>query len=139
MAKFSIYLYILKRVKDWLWDRDWEWVNSHSAYHFYKDIIPNKYSPANHLCLDMSMMKKRLISQCRVNSPYVRINAVNYYIKGNCVFCECDNDSLIHVLFSCVAHEASRYSLCATQLSLYKKQPSVPQLQHSKASKETPR
>jgi len=106
--------YILGNVRDWLWNRDWEWLSSHTKYMYYMDMLPNKGLPAKHLSMEMSIMKKRVLSQCRTNSSYVRINGVNYTLSGSCCLCNCEIDSPLHVLLDCVAHLASRFYLSAT-------------------------
>jgi len=68
---------ILDKLKDCLWSKNFHWVKNHEKYSVYLNIIPNKYCAASHLKLYISLVKKRLISQCRLNSSFVRINSLN--------------------------------------------------------------
>ena len=106
---------ILVKIKNCLWDLDFEWLNKHDKFHDYISLLPKRHFPASHLNLDMSLVKKRLISQCRTNSSYVRINNINIPMNANCIICDCEKDCPHHVLFSCSVHSASRFFLNAVK------------------------
>jgi len=98
---------ILDKLKDCLWSKDFDWVSNHEKYSVYLNIIPNKYCAASHLKLNISSVKKRLISKCRINSSFVRINSLNVIMKDNCIVCGNELDNPHHILFQCSAHSAS--------------------------------
>jgi len=105
---------ILEKMRDELWNCDFRWLQNHLNYSIYLDIIPNKNTPAPHLLLNLSLMKKRVLSQCRTNSTLIRINARNFILNGKCDFCDTEEDSCpYHFLFVCPIHSSSRFYMQA--------------------------
>jgi len=80
----------------------------HDKFQDYICLLPNRHFPVSHLKLNLSLVMKRLISQCRTNSSYVRINNINIPLNANCII-------VLLLYYYCSVHTASRFFLDAVK------------------------